>query len=49
MCSSFEFRSFYDKSDDSEQEEPWKNMEVDLHGFQSEKWVRNQILVHMSL
>ena len=28
-----EFRSYYDKSDDFEQEEPRKNMEVDLHGF----------------
>ena len=37
ICSSFEFRSYYDKSDDFEQEGPWKNMEVDLHGFQSEK------------
>ena len=30
ICSSFEFRSYYDKSDDFEQEEPRKNMEVDL-------------------
>ena len=37
ICSSFEFRSYCDKSDDFEQEEPRKNMEVDLHGFQSEK------------
>ena len=37
ICSSFEFRSYYDKSDAFEQEEPWKNMEVDLYGFQSEK------------
>ena len=37
ICSSFEFRSYYGKSDDFEQEEPRKNMEVDLLGFQSEK------------
>ena len=37
ICSSFEFRSYCDKSDDFEQEEPRKNMELDLHGFQSEK------------
>ena len=37
ICSSFEFRSYYGKSDDFEQEEPRKNMEVDLHGFPSEK------------
>ena len=49
ICSSFEFRSYYEKSDDFEQEEPWKNMEVDLHGFQSENWDGNQILAHMSL
>ena len=49
MCSSFEFRSYYDKSDAFEQEEPWKNMEVDLYGFQSEKQVGNQMLADMSL
>ena len=37
MCSSFEFRSYYDKSDYFEQEEPRKNMEVDLNGFPSKK------------
>ena len=37
ICSSFEFRSYYDKSDYFEQEEPRKNMEVDLNGFPSEK------------
>ena len=37
ICSSFEFRSYYDKSDDFEQEESRKNMEVDLHGFPSER------------
>ena len=36
MCSSFEFRSYYDKSDYFELEEPRKNMEVDLNGFPSE-------------
>ena len=37
ICSSFEFRSYCDKSDYFEQEEPRKNMEVDLNGFPSEK------------
>ena len=37
MCSAFEFRSYYDKSDNFEQEEPRKNMGVDLNGFPSEK------------
>ena len=37
ICSLFEFRSYYDKSDDFEQEEPRKNMEVDLNSFPSEK------------
>ena len=37
MCSSFEFRSYYDKIDYFEQEEPRKNIEVDLNGFPSEK------------
>ena len=37
ICSSFEFRSYYDKSDYFEQEEPRKNMEVDSNGFPSEK------------
>ena len=37
ICSSFEFRSYYDKSDYFEQEEPRKNMEVDLNGFPLEK------------
>ena len=49
ICSSFEFRSYYDKSDDFEQEEPRKNMEIDLHGFPSQRWVGNQMLAHMSL
>ena len=40
ICSSFEFRSYYDKSDDFEQEEPRKRMEVDLHGFLSERLSR---------
>ena len=37
ICSSFEFRSYYDKRDYFEQEEPRKNMEVDLNGFPSER------------
>ena len=37
ICSLFVFRSYYDKSDYFEQEKPRKNMEVDLHGFPSER------------
>ena len=37
ICSSFEFRSYYDKRDYFEQEEPRKNMEVDLNGFPSKR------------
>ena len=29
-------RSYYDKNDNFKIEEPWKNMEVDLHDSQSE-------------
>ena len=41
-------RSYYDKNDNFKIEEPWKNMEVDLHDSQSEEWVGNQILAHRS-
>ena len=50
ICSSFEFRSYYDKSDDFEQEEPRKRMEVDLHGFLSERLSREpNVGPHVSL
>ena len=37
MCSSFEFRSHFDKSDNFKIGEPWKKMQVGLHDCQSEK------------